>query len=122
MRFSMHVVYSAMTALILLLGDHAFAQNFSVITDIPGCDFKTGVLTASCIPNFIAHLIQLLFSLVSIFFLINVMYAGYQIALGYIRGEKAEGIDRLRWSIIGLVISVCSFLILDLGVSIISPS
>lgn len=107
----------------ILLGiPAASAQNLRVITNLPGCDFTTGNLQASCIPAFIGHLIQLVFGLISILFLLNVMYAGYQIALGYIRGEKAEGIERLRWSILGLIISVCAFLILDLAVSVISPA
>lgn len=105
-----------------MVAQHAVAQNPAIITGgLPGCDFATGWLTASCIPIFIAHLIQVLFSVISAFFLINVIYAGYQLAIGYLSGEKSAGIDRLKWSIIGLVVCVCAFLILDLAVTIISP-
>lgn len=100
----------------------ASAQNPAIITDLgPDCDFTTGMLKAACIPIFIGHLITVIFSVISAFFLINVMYAGYQIALGSWTGEKSEGKDRLTWSIIGLVVSVCSYLILDLAVSVITP-
>jgi hypothetical protein len=99
----------------------ASAQNPQIITNLPGCDFVTGKLSAACVPIFIGHLIQVLFSLISLFFLLNVMYAGYQIALGYIRGEKTEGIERIRWSIIGLIVCVCTFLIINLVINVISP-
>lgn len=101
----------------------AYAQNLQVIptSPLPGCDFQTGKMSAACIPSFIGYLIQLVFSVISVFFIINVLYAGYQIAFGYINGEKSEGADRLKWSIIGLIVSVCSFLILDLAVTVISP-
>jgi hypothetical protein len=74
-----------------------------------------------CIPIFIGNLIVTIFSVISAFFLINVIYAGYQIAMGSWTGEKSAGKDRLTWSIIGLVVSVCAYLILDLVVSVITP-
>lgn len=85
------------------------------------CDFVTGNISAGCIPLFIGHIIQLVFGLISAFFLLNVIFAGYQIAMGSWTGDKANGKDRLTWSIIGLVISICAFLILDLVVSVIVP-
>lgn len=85
------------------------------------CDIKTGIMQAKCIPEFIGNLIVVVFGVVSAFFLLNVIYAGYQIALGSWTGEKSEGKDRLTWSIIGLIICVCAFLILDLVVSVILP-
>jgi len=123
MRFTRHLVLPASLAASLWTGvQAAYAQNIQVITSgLNGCDFVTGKMTAACIPSFIGHLIQIVFSVISVFFIINVLYAGYQIAFGYINGDKSEGADRLKWSIIGLVVSVCSFLILDLAVTIISP-
>lgn len=85
------------------------------------CDFTTGKISAGCIPLFVGHLVQIVFSLLSAFFLLNVIFAGYQIAMGSWTGDKANGKDRLTWSIIGLVISVCAFLILDLIVSVVLP-
>ena len=85
------------------------------------CDITTGKMIAACIPMFIGNLIMVVFSVISAFFLLNVIFSGYQIALGSWTGEKAQGKDRLTWSIIGLVVSVCCFLILDLVVTIITP-
>lgn len=100
----------------------AAAQNIAVITELPGCDWETGQHEAVCIPIFIGHLVQVVFSVISVFFIINVMYAGYQIAMGAWSGENSAGKDRLRNSIIGLIVSVCCYLILDLIISIIAPS
>ena len=106
--------------LLLLAPTTANAQFTSIITSgISGCDFLTGRITSDCIPSFIAHLIQILFSLIGIFFLVNVMYAGYEIAIGAATGGGREaGLRRLQWAIIGLAVCICSFLILDLVLTI----
>ncbi len=110
----------------LLVAQMASAQPLpSVITNKWGntCDFTTGNLDPSCIPLFIGHLIQLVMGLVGTFFLFNIMFAGYQIAIGAWSGEKSKGKDRLLWSVIGLIICASAFLILDviLTVVLVSP-
>lgn len=112
---------SAILALLTQVPAMAYAQNPGIVVNLPGCNFQTGILTAACIPIFIGHLISVVFSVISAFFLINVMYAGYQIAMGSWTGEKSAGKDRLTWSIIGVIVSVCAYLILDLIVTIITP-
>ena len=98
----------------------AFAQLAVIQGGIFGCDFATGQITAACIPNFIAHLIQFIFALSGTFFLINILVAGFQIATGTAMGAGREkGVERLRWSIIGFIVTACSFLILDLAVYVI---
>ncbi len=105
---------------LLPTGAHAQAI-FGVIQDgIPGCNFTTGRLTALCVPNFIAHLVALIFGLLGIFFLGNVMFAGYQIAVSGLTGDKEAGKKRLTWSIIGLIVAICAFVIMDLVLSVIT--
>lgn len=99
----------------------ARAQNPAIITDLPGCDFRTGNMDIECIPIFIGHLIQTIFGLISVFFILNVIYAGYEIATGAWSGDRTAGKDRLKWSIVGLIVSACSYLILNLVVTVISP-
>ncbi len=115
---------SALLGVLSLLPFSAYAQNPGIVVNSPDpsvCNFQTGILKAACVPWFIGHLISVVFSVISAFFLINVMYAGYQIAMGSWTGEKSAGKDRLTWSIIGVIVAICSYLILDLVVSIISP-
>ena len=83
------------------------------------CNFTTGKLPPACIPLFIGHLIELVFGLVSIFFILNVIFAGYQLAIGAWSGEKSKGKDRLIWSIIGLIICAGAFLILDVVLNVV---
>ncbi len=104
-----------------LLPAIAKAQQGFITGDIDECNFTTGRFGADCIPLYIAHLITLIFGLVGIFFIINIMYAGYQIAFGNIPGvgDKEAGKNRLLWSIIGFLVTACSFLILDAVLSIV---
>ncbi len=101
-----------------LLPQAAFAQIISAA--VPSCDFRTGRFSAACIPSFIAYLIAFVFSLLGMFFLINVMIAGYQIALKGVTGDDQAGKNRLRWSVIGLILAICSFVILDFILSVIT--
>ena len=96
------------------------AASAQIITNVPGCEFVTGRFSAACIPNFIAHLIQIVFGLVGIFFLLNIMYAGYQIAIGGVPGigDREKGKNRLTWSIIGFIVTACSFLIMDMVLTV----
>lgn len=98
----------------------ASAQQPSIIRfGIDGCDFVTGKLEAKCIPMFIGETIVFVFSLIGIFFIINIMYAGYQIAFGGAGiVEEGAGKQRLKWSIIGFIACACAFVILDAILSI----
>lgn len=92
--------------------------DMSILVKTSNCDFITGKIKAACIPEFIGHLVVVVFQAVSVFFLINVMYAGYQLAISHMsEGDKGAGKERIRWSIIGLVVCVCTFLILELVLS-----
>lgn len=113
-----HVRVPALGALLLTCSaasERAMAQPGIITGGISGCDFTTGWLSSACIPMFIGHLITFVFSFVGTFFVINVMYAGYELALGYMgEGDKGKGKERLKWSIAGLIVATCTFLILDL--------
>lgn len=106
--------------LLALLGPGSTsAQQFGVIMEgLTGCDFTTGRLKASCIPVFIGHLVQLIMFLVGAIFVINVMIGGYQYAIGVLQGDEGKGKDRIYWSIIGLIATVCSYLIIDLVLTV----
>lgn len=112
----MHSRYISLSLPAVLLPAVAHAQI--IISGIPGCNFSTGAHLASCIPSFIAHLIQFVFGLIGGFFLINVMIAGYQIAISGITGDKEAGKRRVTWSVVGLVVSVLAFVILDMVISL----
>lgn len=119
------VAAALLVALTTALPQATLAQgiiNGSSAAIAHGCDFATGRLTSSCIPWFIGQLVVFVFQFISVLFLINVMYAGYQLAQGSLTGDKGKGKDRLTWSIVGLIVSVCSFLILDLVLNVLLGS
>lgn len=81
---------------------------------IPGCDFSTGVLTAACFPQFIGSVIQFIFGFLSALLLINIMFAGYQIAIGNVIEDKQAGKNRLIWSLVGFTVAAGCYLIVDI--------
>lgn len=97
----------------------ASAQTPGVIQEgLTGCDFATGRLKASCIPVFIGHLVQIIMYLVGAIFVINVMIGGYQYAIGVVQGDEGKGKERIYWSIIGLIVTTCAYLIIDLVLTV----
>lgn len=113
-------MYSAPLALGFLLPQAALAQEGLIPGyALSGCDFTTGVMTAACIPSFIGHTIQFIFSLVGVFFVINIIVGGYQIAMGSIGGGGNQaGKDRVLYSAIGFAVTVSAFLIFDLALTV----
>lgn len=103
---------------LILLPFAAHAQGI-IVNGIAGCSFSNGALRAACIPNFVAHLIQFVFGLIGVFFLGSVIVAGYQMATSGITGDKESGKRRLTWSIIGLFVSICAFVIIDMFIAVI---
>ena len=82
------------------------------------CNFKTGDLHFSCIPLYLAYLIEFVFGFVGFICIIQVMFAGYQIASANLLGQdRSAGTQRLTWSLVGLAISVLSFVIVDFFVT-----
>lgn len=79
-----------------------------------GCDFKTGKLSAACIPGFIGHVIQIVIGFIGAFLLINILIAGYQIAVANVIDDKAAGKNRLIWSLVGFTVAVSCYLIVDI--------
>lgn len=88
-----------------------------IVEGIDGCDFVTGQLEARCIPNFIGYLVELIFGVVGLICLINIMIAGYELAASGVTEDKTAGKNRLTYSVIGAVVCVCAFLIVDFFIS-----
>lgn len=102
---------------LLLLPVGVFAQSF-ITGGIPGCDFATGLLTAACIPNFIAHVIKILFGFVGGICFILILISGYQYALGrLLGGDKTAAVTRLKMAVLGFVVSALSFYLIDFVIS-----
>ena len=102
--------------LFLLLPQIASAQ--AIITNLPDCNFSTGRVHFNCIPAFLSHIIQFIFGLTGAVFLIMVIIAGYQIAIGKAIGkDRSEGLTRLRVAIVGFILCAISWYIVDFIIS-----
>lgn len=83
-----------------------------------GCNFVTGDISASCIPDYIRYLLQIIFMFIGAFFLLMIIIAGYQIAIGSAIGDKEAGKNRLKMAIVGFIISALSFFIVDFFIAV----
>ncbi|MDO8648911.1 MAG: pilin [Candidatus Peregrinibacteria bacterium] len=81
------------------------------------CNFVTGEFDFGCIPLYLAYLLQVLFGVIGTVCVIEIIWAGYQIALSGVTGDKEKGKARLTWALIGFVIAILAFLIIDLFVT-----
>ena len=101
-----------------LFPDGGIISGFGFISggDID-CDFNTGVIDAECIPVFIAHIIKFIFGFTGAFFLLMIIWSGYQIALGGVTQDKEKGKNRLIFAIVGFIICTLTFFIIDFIVS-----
>ena len=94
------------------------AQSPSLIPADPlsihaDCNFKSGEVKPDCVPAYVAYLIKTVFSFTGAVSMIVIMIGGFQYALGNIVGGKEKGEQRIRWGILGLLISALSFFIVD---------
>lgn len=87
-------------------------------TVAPGCDFETGEMSAECIPSYIAYLIGVIFKLTGAIFLLMIILGGYQYAISKMGGGGGEeGKARVRFAIIGFLVTALSFYIVDFVLS-----
>jgi len=101
---------------VFLSVQHASAQAF-ITNGIGGCNFTSGELTAACIPNFLAHVIQTIFGFTGAICILMLILAGYEYILGSLPGgaggSKESAIERLKWAIVGFIVSSLAFFIID---------
>lgn len=98
---------------LLALPSLAWADDPTVILDNSVCDFKYGYIHFDCIPLFIAHVVKYLFAGVGTFALLQIIYGGYQIALGGAMNTREAGINRIRLALIGLAVTLLIFAIIN---------
>lgn len=101
-------------AVLVAVGIPETASAFALITgSIPNCDFASGSFGTDCVPSFIAHVIQQIFTLTGALSLIAIMWGGYEYAFGNLIGGKEKGMARVRWGVTGMIISAFSLFILS---------
>ncbi len=109
---------------LLFAGQAKAGQMLSLIgNDVPCRDkFLSGQITADCVPQYIAYVIQQVFALTGAICLIVIMIGGFQYALGTVAGGKDKAMATIRYGIIGMIVSALAFFILDFVISAIAGS
>jgi cation transporter-like permease len=78
------------------------------------CAFHTGKLEAKCAPQYIAYLIEIIFQLTGAIFLLMIIIGGYQYVISKAGGGGGdEGKARVRYAIVGFLVTALSFYIVD---------
>jgi len=109
----------------MFAGIPAYAQTPSLIPseEIDGCDFASGDVTAECVPNYLAYLIKTIFGFTGAICLVMILYAGYEYVLGTVTGgDSSAGKDRIKWAIIGMIVSALAFFIIDFVIATLAGS
>lgn len=89
---------------------------------LASCDFVTGKLDAGCLPQYISYLITIIFQLTGAIFLLMIIIGGYQYTIGKASGGGGEeGKARVRFAIIGFLITAMSFYIVDFILNALIP-
>lgn len=79
-------------------------------------------MNASCVPNYIAYLIKIVFELTGAIFLLMIILGGYQYVIGKAGGGGGEeGKARVRFAIVGFLVTALSFYIVDFVLSAFIP-
>jgi hypothetical protein len=93
----------------------AGAQMISLFGDDVPCKskFLSGEVTADCVPQYIAYVIQQVFSFTGAVALIVIMVGGFQYALGTVAGGKDKAKATIQFGIVGMIVSALAFFILS---------
>ena len=95
---------------------HAFAA-LSIIPDSMWYKFEQGLFEMSDIPAFILELIKLAGTLGGGLYIVMNILAGIQYILGSMEGEKEKGKNALVNALIGFVLIILSWVIVDIFVT-----
>jgi len=92
---------------------------------VSGCDFFAGFKTAidsgqgfKCILVFLGNFAKFILGFTGTICLILVMIGGYQIAIGSVVGDKEQGKNRVIWALVGLVVCILAYAIVNFVVDI----
>ena len=85
-----------------------------------GCDFQTGDMKFSCVPNYIQYLIEVIIALAGTIAVIFVMIGGFKYVFSGVSDDKEAGKETITNALIGLVIAGLSWVIVTWVVSLLT--
>ena len=87
---------------------------------LEGCDFQTGNMEMSCIPNYIQYLITIIVEIAASIAVLFIMVGGFKYIFGAISEDKEAGKETIKHAIIGLVITGLAWIIVTSIVSLVT--
>ncbi len=122
MRSMMNLLLLALVALMVLRPNAVLAQQLIPESGVIGnCSFITGNFHFDCIPLYLAYLIKLAFGLAGGFALFGIIQGGYEYGLSGLPTppiDKEAAKKRISHAIIGFVVVIFAYLIIDTIVSV----
>jgi len=91
--------------------------------NIPGCNFFEGLKDQdgfTCVLVFLGNIARFLLGFTGVICLIMIMIGGYQIAIGSVIGDKEQGKSRIIWSLVGLLVCILAYAIVNTVVVILT--
>lgn len=86
------------------------------------CDFSAGRIDATCLNLVIANAVEVVFAFAGVICLLNIIIAGYQIAIGNVTGEgDTGGKTRLKNALIGFFFTAATFGIINAALDAVTP-
>jgi hypothetical protein len=98
----------------------AFAQVTTIIPESGGdCDYGSGKLDWSCFPLLVGRIVEFIIGFIGTLCLLEIIVGGFQIMIGStgIPGVGDKGKTRIINAIVGLLISILAFAIVNIFVS-----
>ncbi len=100
----------------------AKAVEYAIIPTDMWEQFRTGNFTWNDIINFLLHIIQFLLSIGGILAVILVMYGGFQYIFGAISEDKESGKTTITSALIGFVVILMAWIIVDIVISLVTST
>lgn len=102
--------------------NNSVTDGFALIPEkeIKGCDFLTGEMKMSCIPNYIQYLIEIIVGMAGTIAVIFIMVGGFKYIFSAVSEDKEAGKETIKNAIIGLIITGMAWIIVSAIIALIT--
>ncbi len=112
MKYTFYIILSILTS---LLSEHVFAADAWLLGGVSADKIRKGNITFNDIPNIINYATKLILGFAATVAVVMIIYGAFQMALfGLTSQEKKKGAETITHGIIGFVIAVSSWFIINM--------
>ncbi len=88
-------------------------SNYCMLAPLPGLGDGSGNLPVTSFGNYISTIIYIVFGLIGVLSVFMIVFGGIEYMTGTSAGEKEGGKSRITNAILGLLLALCSYIILN---------